>query len=272
MVSSRRSFFKKQFFDTSWIGPRYSSHHQYNVATLFNAFVILLVIAFFRMSTFLTYLFILLFSVTFISVFLTSLFARQYKQNNQADNYKFKRTTLTWLLIFILMIDVTALRTLDGSSILWLLLYELIVSIAGFIFFKYGDSLLAKLRNHSGKKLLSQWSYIRSFSLMGLSRLIITSAIPIIFFYITSYNYEENISIRYRQLQFANQLLNKLNNVTPGEIAKNADFRRGYYYDGAWIHKMTIQHEQAPGKIFKRRSYNIADAKPVPHQHQQCSC
>ncbi|MEO7120824.1 MAG: hypothetical protein ABIY62_06990 [Ginsengibacter sp.] len=246
LVSSRRSFFKSQFFDTSWIGPRSSSHHQYNVATLFNAFVILLVIAFFRTSTFLTYLFILLFSVTFISVFLTFLFARRYKQNNQTDNYKFKRTTLTWLLIFILMIDITALRTLDGRSILWLLFYELIVVIAGFIFFKYGDNFLSKIRNRTGKKLLSQWNYIRSFSLMGLSRLIITSAIPIIFFYITSYNYEENISIRYRQLQFANHLLNKIDNVTQDEIENNTDFRRGYYYDGAWIHKMTIQHEKPP--------------------------
>ncbi|MEO7121369.1 MAG: cache domain-containing protein [Ginsengibacter sp.] len=246
LVSSRRSFFKRQFFDTSWIGPRYSSHHQYNLATLFNALVILLVIAFFRTSTFLTYLFILLFSVTFISAFLTALFARRYKQNNQTDNYKFKRTTLTWLLIFIVMIDVTALRTLDGSSILWLLFYQLIIVIAGIIFFKYGDKLLGKIRNHAGKKLLSQWNYIRSFSLMGLSRLIITSAIPIIFFYITSYNYEENISIRYRQLQFANQLLNKIDNVTQDEIENNSDFRRGYYYDGAWIHKMTIQHIKPP--------------------------
>jgi hypothetical protein len=246
LVSSRRSFFKGQFFDTSWIGPRSSSHHQYNLATLFNALVILLVIAFFRTSTFLTYLFILLFSVTFISVFLTLLFARRYKQNNQVDNHKFKRTTLTWLLIFILMIDVTALRTLDESSIRWLLLYELIVVIAGFIFFEYGDSLLSKLRNRAGEKMLSQWSYIRSFSLMGLSRLIITSAIPIIFFYITSYNYEENVSIRYRQLQFATQLLNKINNITPDEIENNTDFRRGYYYDGAWINKMTIQHEDSP--------------------------
>ena len=71
LVSSKRSFFKRQLYDTSWIGLKIFSHHQYNIATLFNLVIILMLVAFFRTSTFLTYLYILLFSVTFVSVFLT---------------------------------------------------------------------------------------------------------------------------------------------------------------------------------------------------------
>jgi hypothetical protein len=248
LVSSKRSFFKRQTYNTSWIGVKISSHHQYNIATIFNLFIILLVIIFFRLSTFLTYLYILLFSVTFISFFLTWLFARRYKNNNQTGNYKFKRTTMLWLLIFIFIIDVAALRTLDGSSIALLLGYELFTFLSGWIFFKYGDSILNAIRNTLSKKLLKKWNYKRSFTLMGLTRLIITSGIPIIFFYITSYNYEQNISIRYRQLKYASQLLHKSDSELPGNFKDDDHFAKGYYYDGAWIHDMYFTNDAKPVK------------------------
>ena len=144
LVSSKRSFFRKQLHDTSWIGPKSSSHHQYNLAVLFNVVVIVLIIAFFRISTFLTYLFILLFSVTSISIFLNSLFAKRYKKIEQNDNYKFKITTRRWLLIFVFIIDVAAIRTLDWSSIYVLLAYELLTAAAGWITLRMGRYYFSK--------------------------------------------------------------------------------------------------------------------------------
>jgi hypothetical protein len=246
LVSSKRSFFKMQLYDTSWIGPKISSHHQYNIATLFNAVIIVWVLAFFSISTFLTYLYILLFSVTFIGIFLTTLFALRYKNNNQVDNYKFKIKTIRSLLISIIIIDVAAWRMLEGNDFMLLLVYELLTFVAGWIFFKYGDNILTAIRKRSGKKILSNWNYKRSFALMGLTRLIITSGIPVIFFYITSYNFEQNISIRYRQLQYANQLKSKLPGNSFENINNNNDFARGYYYDGAWINKIDFTKNDSP--------------------------
>ena len=46
-ASSKRSFFKKQFFETSWIGPKTGSHGKYNLAILTNLFIIGLMAIFF---------------------------------------------------------------------------------------------------------------------------------------------------------------------------------------------------------------------------------
>ena len=252
LVSSKRSFFKRQLYDTSWIGPKILSHHQYNLATLFNVAIIAWVLAFFRISTFLTYLYILLFSVTFISIFLTGLFARRYKNSNHVDNYKFKIKTLWSLLLSVFIIDILALRTLDPHSILILLIYESLTFIAGWIFFQYGDNILTGIRKNVGRKGISGWNYERSFSMMGLTRLIITSGIPIIFFYMTSYNYEQNISIRYRHLQYANQLLNKTNGTSYVNLkTDNTNFSRGYYYDKAYINNIRLEKADTPEQYSK---------------------
>jgi hypothetical protein len=45
---------------------------------------------------------------------------------------------------------------------------------------------------------------------MVLSRLVITSGIPVVFFYISSYNYEQNIIISIKMSEFANQLVDEI--------------------------------------------------------------
>ncbi|MEO8766182.1 MAG: cache domain-containing protein [Ginsengibacter sp.] len=235
LVSSKRSFFKKQLYDTSWIGPKKISHNEYNLATLTNVIIILLALSFFHLSTFLAYLYILMFSVIFISVFLTGLFARRYKRLSQQANYQFKITTLRWLFIICVIINVAAIRTLDNNNLAVLLIYELLIVLVGWICYKFGSNILKGVNRLTGNSLLSKWNYAQSFSLMALTRLIITSGIPVVFFYITSYDYEQNISIRYRQLQYANKLLDILSDKQLTGINSNDNFAKGFYYDGAWI-------------------------------------
>ncbi|MDQ6902328.1 MAG: cache domain-containing protein [Bacteroidota bacterium] len=254
MVSSKRSFFKRQQFDTSWIGPKIPSHHQYNLAIVFNLVVIILVVAFFKLSTFLTYLYILLFSVTFISIFLTALFALRYKNENSADNYRFKILSLQWLFVFVFIIDVAAIRTLNSSSFFILIIYEVLTFIAGWIFFKNGDQLLNWLKKKTNGKVLSKWNFKKSFSAMGLTRLLITSGIPVIFFYITSYNFEQNITVRYRQLQYENQFYNKLNGRFPKNMQMAGDISKGFYYDGACIKDIYFTDTISPEKYSKEET------------------
>ncbi len=239
LVSSKRSFFKKQTYDTSWIGPKTNYHHQYNLTIFLNVFVIFIALVFFPHSSFLAYIFILLFSVTGISLFLNCVFAKVYKAN-KPDNYRFKISTCWWLLALLLVIDLTALKILDTSSSKLLLAYEAIIILAGIYFYQNGANILNTLRRFTSKHILRQWTYKRSFAFMALARLIITSGIPIAFFYISAYNYEQNISIRYRQLQYANELLNKLDTASLSKVDSNTSFAKGYYADGMWVKKISI--------------------------------
>lgn len=247
LVSSRRSFFKKQLYDTSWIGPKVSSHHQYNLAILINFFVLFLAIAFFRISSFLTYVFILLFSVAFISFFLNKIFARYYKENNQHVSQRFKNITLRSLVILVFVIDLAALKLLDWSSSSLLLLYQAICILAGLFFYHKGKSVLGNIQRYIPPYFLKRWTYARSFALMALTRLIITSGLPVAFFYISAYNYEQNISIRYRQLQYANALMNKQGNTRFAKIPDDT-YDKGYYKDSVWIKEVGV-HDYHPPAI-----------------------
>jgi hypothetical protein len=201
--------------------------------------MILLAILFFNISAFLAYVYILLFSVTFISVFLNSLFEKRYAITKQHDNRKFKRTSILGLVIFILILNVTALKTLDRDSTFIFYFYELLAFTAAELLYFTGDAVVAqilKLFNQPPEK----WNYTKSFALMSLTRLVITSGIPVAFFYISSYNYEQNISIRYRQLQYADQLVDKLPNYPVQKLnSNNTHFSRGFYHDSAWIKEFT---------------------------------
>jgi hypothetical protein len=236
IVSSKRSFFKKQLFDTSWVGPKISSHNQYNIAAVANLLVFSLSVIFFNFSTILTYLFILFFSVIFTSVFLNAVFAKRYKKNNETDNYRFKIVTIRWLLVCIIVTNLVAICTLDFESMLVLWLYELLVIITGCIIFVWGKLLVNKIFIFINSSFLSPENYAYSFTLMAVTRLLLTSGLPVLFFYITSYNYEQNISIRYRHLQYAKSLPGNLTRDKLNAIVKQHHTDGSYYYfDGAWI-------------------------------------
>ena len=76
LVSAKKSFFKRQLLDTTWIGPKISCQNEYVLSVVFNGIVIFLLILFFNSSTFLQYFFMLLFSVTIIPLFLNGLFLK----------------------------------------------------------------------------------------------------------------------------------------------------------------------------------------------------
>lgn len=244
LVSSKRSFFKKQLYDTAWVGPKIKSHHQYNLAIQFNFFVIFLAISFFRVSTFLTYVFILLFSVSFISFFLNSLFASAYRNTNNREYYLFKKRTLWSLGIFMVLIELAAFFFLDRSSIVALIIYQLATVGAGLFFYMYGGKILKGITRFSPPAYTVQWTYSQSFALMALSRLIITSGIPVVFFYLSAYNYEQNISIRYRQLQYANSLLTRLSNEELQTVSGNGPSKQRFYNDSVWVREIGLEKKE----------------------------
>ncbi len=243
-VSSRHSYFKKQHFDTSWIGPHVRSHHQYNLAIVANSFMILILMIFFNFSSFLEYLYILLDSVVFTSLFLNLIFAGKYK-NTDPYKYRFKQTAILLLFGFTAIIDIVACYTLTPDHIKYLFLYELLLIIIFPVISLLGHLLLLRIRKF--KSELFSWTFTHSYALMGTTRLIISSGISVAFFFIYSYNYEQGLDTRYRQLQFAKALTKNVpltgtagENNKLDDLKNNVDYTSGIYFDGLYINKIEI--------------------------------
>jgi len=253
LAASRHSFFKKQLYETSWVGPKISAHSQYCQATIYHFLIILLCILYFRGSSFLCYFYILLYSVSSLGVFLNQLFALKYKAQGAWDNVRFKQGSLWTLGVFILIIDAAAYSSLDLQNFGRLMGFELISFLIskglwwkGRLLSQYlGVILLQPFLKLFNWKI--NWDYARSFTLMALTRLIITSGIPVAFFYIASYNFEQNINVRYRQLQYAQALKTKLGENGLQQGLRNTGFSRAFYKDSAWINGMGLAQDVKAG-------------------------
>jgi hypothetical protein len=222
LISAKRSFFKKQHLDTSWVGPKKSCHKEYVASACLNMIIIMLLWIFIHHTSFLAYLLTLLFSVSFVSLFLNILLATRYKKEGRTS-YPFKKNAVICLCIFIGAIDIAGIALLETGNLIYLAAYEVTIGFVAIMFYKQQDILFNAMRRIRNNSLFKRWRYVHSFSFMGLTRLIITSGIPVMFFYISAYNYEQNLSIRYKHIQFADRLADK--NIVSKAV----------YIDSNWI-------------------------------------
>lgn len=236
LVSSKRSNFKKQRFATGWLGPKISSHQQYSVASLANCIIIVLLALFFKQSTFAGYLFILLFSTTFTTIFLNCVFAKRYYTEQNTSYFKHKLTTVYWLSAFVLLINAAAFWILERPFGAFFIFELTSLFLCGLVYYR-GTGMLVKTERFIRHYINPSWDYVKSYALMALTRLIITSGIPVAFFYSASYNYEQNLGIRYRQLDFANSLKAKYGAGTDLKAAVNGitNNNTAVYADSSWI-------------------------------------
>jgi hypothetical protein len=239
-ISSPRSFFKKQFFDTSWVAPNRKSQHQYELATLANTLIIALLIVFFRFNSFLGYFYTLLFSINLVGAFLTGIFALKYKKNNDPRR-TLKYRALICFCVFIILIDWAAFCTLDSKTFWILTSHELLLIAGCSIVCKYAVRILSA-RKYLPRRL-PKWTYVNSFSLMLITRLIVTSGLPVMFFFIYSYNFEQKIDTRYRHLNFATTLSQKAalhfsRSQLKGFLDEASLNANGIYPDGKFICKI----------------------------------
>ncbi len=311
IVASRKSFFKRQLFNTSWIGPKFTNKTDYVTSSLFNISLAILLIAVsaFSFISFLVYFFILLFSVTASPVFLNHLYAKRYMHHTKSSEHlPFKIRVLKCLYTMIFLIDFIACFLL-GWSVLFLIVYELLVFGIGFFFYKEikypgresNDiinktdeniqklskkiNLLRRAQNIAPKKakapiapyiyrvklqasLVRLWksTYTNSFPIMMLTRLIITSGIPIVFFYISSYNYEQNINTRNKQSFFLNAVADKEEKNPPAD--QTPEYTKGIYFDGMTIKDFpSLLLEKKPIKTLKGEEKRTVDLLKVFHLH-----
>lgn len=248
-VSAKRSFFKKQLFETSWIGPKKCFHRQYNLIIVINLVIIFCMLVTIDHNSFLKSLYLILFSITFIGIVPNILFAMDYRRV-KSYNFNFKLYAILWLLLFAFIIDIAAAKTLTAQHLTNLFLYESIITLFVFtviavIYIRaFRDWIIAKTHLYNLLTFIKSlrkidtpfWTYTHSFAFMATTRLVITSGIPVAFFFIYSSNYEQNLETRYKQYHFAKDLVQK----KPKSIIENNKLPQGVYIDSSFIYHHNI--------------------------------
>ena len=228
IVSIKKQSYKKHYFDLSWIGPNKKFNHEYNLALFGNLVTILLICLFLGLASlsFFEGLFMLLAASSLSYLVLNLLYARAYK-NAGSDQYTAKRNAIVALSAIVIIVNIIAAIL---TNIRHLVFFEIILII-----------VLGALWMVYERTPLKQWVYrqsardfCKSFSIMTFTRLIITSGLPVLLFYISSFNYEVRLGGRYRHTLFTKAIKQQYA-LTPDSI--NA---ANLYRDGVWVNSDTF--------------------------------
>jgi hypothetical protein len=268
ILCRKQSFFEKQYFDISWIRPDSRYHHQYNLAIVLNIINILLLIVFYNITSFLQFFFILLFSATAVTLFLNILYSDSYKKLEPLK-YSEKRKGNAALLTIIIVINFIALIMIQGQALLFLLFEAVLIGIS-WAFVKISVRLFGGLRRIKHKLSAGSWDFSSSYSLMIVTRLIITSGIPVALFYTSSYNYNERLTSRYRHTFFMQEVVKKLSTPNDSSLIK----LKNVYADDVWIKDISINSKALPKQepsyaeiktawLFNNMSYNNLDKSGI---------
>jgi hypothetical protein len=246
LASSRRSYFKNRGLVKTWLWPRRSSHSEYIFITLANIVMIALLSLWWYQDSYVVYLFMLLVSIPITTLFTNVVFALKYwKSSKVYRNYKLKGLAAAGVILIIINI---AAHSIIGNSIVKILHFQLWCLIYYFLLLLFYQFVKGRIRNKSFQFL--NFNFVYSYCLMIFTRIIITSGIPVIFFYFSSFNYEQNLIARYRTYDFANRLVRKIPSLDllPAKSLPKADslvngktdFTKAIYTDEAWIKDFSI--------------------------------
>lgn len=227
--SQKTSFFKKHYFDISWIGPNKNFAHQYNLAIVYNLLNIILLMVFYNFTSFLQFLFILFVSSTSVTLFLNYNYSKSYF-NTFTEKFKLKRDANIALITIIVLVNIAAIIIIKPYIFF---LFEAFLILSVWLFLNVSEKAFSWF-GHFSVLTKSNWNFSSSYSLMIFTRLIITSGLPVMLFFTASYNYELKMTSRYRQLEFAKKVLEKY--PQPNANLKFNDV----YTDRVWVRNMQL--------------------------------
>ncbi|SDG74893.1 hypothetical protein SAMN04487996_122153 [Dyadobacter soli] len=221
LLYQRPSFLKKHYFDITWLGPSMRFRPRYLIVFGFNCFIILLLLLFYRIAPFMQSVFILLLAATASSIFLNSQYKKSYfKTENDKLLQKKKAVQTLWGIAALITVAAIA-----NTSFYYFLYFGLITGA----FFVVYTKLISQFRQRRLLILIARRTHLsHCFTAMVSTRLVIMSALPVAFFFISAYNYESSLIGAYRHRQFHDEFV-KRRITTP--------FMKGVnlFYDGVWI-------------------------------------
>jgi hypothetical protein len=199
-ASSKRSAFKAQLFDTSWLSPKKSAHKEYMIATGFYLWIFIALIIF-PFGSVICRLFMLLISVSVLPVFLNLLMAEKYKGNDaQRRSVKLRAALLAGIVPVIL--NIVALASLHESLTSFYLFQFVYLILPALVIFDFNRALHFSEANR--RSFVNSSFYGVSFTSMVFSWMLVVNGLPIIIFFTAAYNYDQHLIARYKQLELAN--------------------------------------------------------------------
>ncbi|MCF0060577.1 cache domain-containing protein [Dyadobacter chenwenxiniae] len=221
LLYQRPSFLKKHYFDIAWLGPNKKFRPRYILVFVFNCVIIVLLIPFACFASFMQFLFIMLLSATAVSIFLNIQYNRSYFKN-EAHKFRQKEKAIKTLFGIAGVIIIAAAVNTDFNCFLY---FTIIISVFGFFYTK----LTVQTRHRRRLvNLASNFRVSHCFTAMVFTRLLIMSALPVAYFFISAYNYESSLIGTYRHKQFNEEFVRR------GGV-KHFGLGTNMFFDNVWI-------------------------------------
>ncbi len=243
---------------TEWVLPRHGMTVCYIQSFIANAIAIGLLNNYSSHETsFLGSLFIMILAFLLTALFLNICYWRFYKSINKNRNsmqeprhlnfkvhdlIEYKQVTLIVLCSMVLIVELLAIKLLENNSLKSFLKFQFFIAIF-FCIIYFVIPLIENRYKAIYRKFNNRFNYVRMYSLMAISGLIISSGVPVMLFYTESYNYEQDLMISYKHSLFAAQLINKfdLKNVGDSIITDSVlPAWAGVYVDSSWVRKIAL--------------------------------
>lgn len=232
-VSAKKSRLNVFRLETDWIWPRPSQHKVYQFASIHHVYIFVLLIGFYYLANFLGYFYMLIIAVTNASIFINFLYALHYKYENRVTLIRYKKRNILALIIISLITSFFAFWHLweDTQQVLLFLLFQIIsIDLAVSSYARFNKRISDRNKEKADLAKLGRAPFINSYARMAISRLIISSGLPVLFFYQYAYNNQQAAQAHYKQLNYAWKVFG--NDSLQNKSAINMT---NFYTDNYWI-------------------------------------
>ncbi len=233
-ISARKSRLNAIRIETDWIWPRPSLHKVYHYASIYQLCIFMLLFLIYYYANFLGFLFILILSLSLVTLFINFLYLRKYQKEKRITIIRYKKRNIVALFSIQAIINFFAIWQLvdDFASILLLILFQIAgFTIAKMVFNKFCNDLEHKHTTSDNTQGLKRDVFINSYARLAITRLIISSGLPVFFFYQYAYNNQLSIQAHYKQLSYAWKILDKKVNTKKQPVFNSLN----HYPDNYWI-------------------------------------
>jgi hypothetical protein len=236
LASAKRSAFKGQIFETDWIGPRKSSNWQYINSAGFNI-ALFLVLCIYPYETVVCRIFMLLVSVSCMPIFLNILFAYKYHGKKSPSKW-YKIRAGAYGSAIPLIVSILAFASLRDSLVRFAIFHFICIPILIAFFFWTHWYFDPEKRKKNG--LATKLKYNQTYTAVLVSWMLITTGLPVMIFFKASYNYDQHIIARYKQLEMLNAAVRSANLKKGGNSLTTAEKDKlcsTLYTDSYWINE-----------------------------------
>jgi hypothetical protein len=232
-VSAKKSRLNVFRLETDWIWPRPSQHKVYQFAFIYHIYIFLLLIGFYYLANFLGYFYMLVIAVTNASIFINFLYALHYRYEKRITLIRYKKRNILTLVVISFIISFFAIWHLweDTQQVFLFLLFQLIsIGLAVYSYNRFNKRISDRNKEKADLAKMGRAPFINSYARMAISRLIISSGLPVLFFYQYAYNNQQAAQAHFKQLNYARKIFG--NDSLQNNSATNMV---NFYTDNYWI-------------------------------------